>query len=93
MEDLTVLWRIICFLVVTNWFCCIEAANDDTRIVLCSCGIPPRNVYVIPECFRNVHHIYQLPDCLVAVVLVMPLEALRLTLAMVSSRSRFWASV
>ena len=35
---------------------------------------------------RNVTHISQLPDYLVAVALEMPLEALRLLLAMISSR-------
>ena len=81
IADLTVPWRSICFLIVPNWFCRTEAANDDISIVLCSCGIPPRNSSAIPEFLRNVHHIYQLPDCLVAVALEMPLEALRLPLA------------
>ena len=49
----------LCF---RNWFCCTEAANDDTRIVFCYCGIPPRNLSVISECLRNVPHISQLPD-------------------------------
>ena len=62
------------FLVVTNWFRCTEAVNDDTRIVLCSCGIPPMNSYVIPECLRNFPHLSQFPDCLVAVALAMLLE-------------------
>ena len=48
MADLTVPWRIICFLVVTDWFLCTEAANDDMRIVLCSCGTPPRNLSAMP---------------------------------------------
>ena len=74
------------FLVVPNWFCSTEEANDDTRIVLCSFGNPPSNSPVIPECLRNVHHLYQLPDCLVAVDLVMLLEASSLTLDMISSR-------
>ena len=49
-------------------------------------GSPPRNSSVIPECLRNVHHLYQLTDCLVAVALVMPLEAPRMPLAMISRR-------
>ena len=84
MADLTVPWRNISFLVVPNWFLRTEAANDDTRIFLCTCGIPPSNSSVMPECLRNVHHLYQLPDCLVAVALAMPLDALRLPLAIIS---------
>ena len=86
MSDLTVPWRSICFLVFPEWFRCTGAANDDTRIVFCACGIPSRNLSVIPECWRNVPHLSQLPECLVAVALTMPLEALRLPLAMISSR-------
>ena len=41
---------------------------------------------MILECWKNVLHLYQLPDCLVAVALAMPLEALRLKLAMISRR-------
>ena len=52
MADLTVLWRSVCFFVVTNWFLCTDAANDDTMIVLCSCGIPPNTFSVIPEFVR-----------------------------------------
>ena len=47
---------------------------------------PPRNYFAITEFLRNVYHLYQLPECLVAVALVMPLEALRLPLAMISRR-------
>ena len=39
-------------------------------------------------CLSNVHHLYQFPNCLVALALAMPLEASRLTLAMISSRKR-----
>ena len=49
-------------------------------------GPHPRNSSAITEYLRNVHHLYQLPDCLVAVALVMPLEALRLTIATISRR-------
>ena len=76
-----------------NWFRRTEAENDDIRIVFCACGIPPRNLSAIPECLRNVHHLYQFPDYLVAVALAMPLEASRLTLAMISSRKCSWAAV
>ena len=81
------------FLVVTNWFCCTEAVNDDTRIVLCSCGIPRRNSSAITECWRNVNHLYQLPDCLVTEALAMPLEASGLPLVMISRRNCSWAAV
>ena len=86
MADLTVPWRSICFLVVPNWFCHNEAANDDTRIVLFPCGIPYSNLSVIPECLRNMHHLYQLPDCLVALDLEMPLEVSRLPLEIIYRR-------
>ena len=49
-------------------------------------GFISRNLSVIPECLRNVPHLSQLPDCLVAVALAMPLEASRLPLAMISKR-------
>ena len=86
MADFTVLWRRTCFPVFPNWFRCTEAENDDTRIFFCACGIPSRNLSVIPECLSNIPHLYQLPECLVSVALVMPLEASRLPLAMISSR-------
>ena len=63
-----------------------EAANDDTRIVFCACGIPSMNLSIITECWRNVPHLYQLPDYFIAVALAMPLEASRLPLAMISRR-------
>ena len=80
------MWRSICFLVMTRWFCCTDAANYDTRIVFCYCGTPPRNSSAITECLRNVHHIYKLPYCLVAVALKIPLEALSLPLGMIPRR-------
>ena len=80
MVDLTFPWRSICFLIFPDCFCRTEAANDDTRIVFCAYGISSRNLSVIPECWRNVYHLSQLPDCLVAVALAMPLEASRLPL-------------
>ena len=59
--------------IVKNWFLRTDAENDDMMIVLRSFGIPPKNLYVIPECVRNLHHLYQLPECLAAVYLVMSL--------------------
>ena len=64
--------------------CRTEAANDDTRIVFCACGIPSRVLSVILECLRNITHLSQLPECLVAVAFAMPLEASRLPLVMIS---------
>ena len=86
MADLAVLWRSIYFFVVPNWFLCTDAANDDTMIVLCSCGIPFKHLSMIPECVSNVHHLSLLPDFLVAVDLEMTLVASRLSLAMISRR-------
>ena len=57
IEYLTVPWRSVCFLVVLNWFLCTDAANDNTSIVLCSCGIPPKHFSVMPECVRKFHHL------------------------------------
>ena len=51
VADLTVPWKIICFLVVPNWFLCTEVVNDDTRIFLCYCGVSPRNLSAVPESF------------------------------------------
>ena len=45
------------FFVVQKWFHCIDETNDNTMIVLCSCGIPHNNLPVMPECVRNVQHI------------------------------------
>ena len=86
MAELTVPWRITCFPVFPNWFRRTEAANDETRIFLFACGIPSRNLSVIPECLGNITHLSQLPECLVAVGLAMLLEASRLPLAMISRR-------
>ena len=89
MADLTVTWRSICFLVFPNWFIRTDATNDDTRIVFCACGIPSRHLSVIPVFWRNVPHLYQFPEYLVAVALVMPLEASRLPIGMISRRYFF----
>ena len=80
MENLTITWRSVCFLIVPNCFLRTDADNDDTGIVLCSCGTPPKNFSVMPECVRNVHYLSQLPDFLVAVDLAILLVALRLPL-------------
>ena len=89
MADLTVPWRSIFFLVVTNWFLCNEVANDDTRTILCSCGTPPKTLSAMPEFVRNMHHLSHFPDCLVAVDLAMLLVTLRMLLAMIFSRESF----
>ena len=65
---------------------CTGEANYDTRVVVCSYGIPPSNFSAMPECLINVHHLYQLPDFFVAVALAMPLDMLSLKLAMISRR-------
>ena len=86
MADLIVLWRSICFHVFTNWFLRTEAANYDTRVSSALVGPPPRNLFAIPVCLRNVPNLYQFPDCLFAVVLAMPLKESRLPLAIISRR-------
>ena len=58
------------FLVVPNWFRHTEAANDNTRISSAPVESPPSNLSAITVCLRTVHHLFQLPDCLVVVVLV-----------------------
>ena len=83
MMDLTFLWRSVCFFVLPNWFLCTAAVNDDTMIFLCCCGIPPKNLSVVPECVINVQHLSQLQDRLAAMYVVMPLVALRLPLVMI----------
>ena len=52
----------------------------------CYCGIPSKNLSVMAECFRNVHHLTQLPNCLDAVALVTLLVASRLPLVMIPRR-------
>ena len=74
------------FLVVSNWFLCTDAANDETRIFLCCFVIPPNNSSDMPECVSNVHHLYQLTDFLVVVALAMPLVPLSLPLSIISRR-------
>ena len=81
------------FYVVPNVFLCTDVANDDTMIVLCSCGIPPKNLYLMLARVINVHHLSQLPDCLVAMDLDMPLVASRLPLVAIPNRKCLWEYV
>ena len=83
---LTVLWRSLGLRVAPNWFLHTDAANEDTMIFFSPCGIPPRNVFVMAVCVRNVHHIYQLADCLVAVALAITSVVLRMLLVKISRR-------
>ena len=69
MEALTVLWRILDFFFVPNWFLCADSTNDDTSVVLALCWSPSRNFSSTSPCVNNVHHLYQFPDFLVAVAL------------------------
>ena len=86
MADLTVSWRSLGLRVVLNWFLRTDAANDDTRIILYTCGITYRNFSVMPVCARNVHHLSQFPDCLFVVDLAIPLVVLRMMLVKISKR-------
>ena len=76
----------MCFFVVTNWFLCTDVANYGTMLVLCYCGIPPKNFYGMPDCVRNVHHISKLPDFLAVVPLAVPLDVSRMTLMIIPKR-------
>ena len=69
MVALTVPWRILDFLIATNWFLCTDAVNDDTKIVFFPFEILSRNLFVMPVCVRNEHHLSQLPYGLVSVAL------------------------
>ena len=66
-EALPVLWRGLYFFIVPNRFLCTYAANDDTMIVLYPCGITARNMFLMPVCVSNVHHLSRLSDLLVTV--------------------------
>ena len=83
---LTVPWRSFCLHVAPNWFIRTDAENDDTSIFLCTCGILSSNLFLVPVCVVNVHHIYQLPDLLVAVALAIPLVLSRMLLVKISRR-------
>ena len=61
-------------------FVALRRANDDTRVSSDIVVSPPRNSFAIPVCLRNVTHLYQFPDSLVAVAVLMPLKASRLPL-------------
>ena len=54
---------------------------------------PPENLSVMLECVGNVHHIYQLLECLAAVDFAIILVASRLSLVMIPRRQSLWASV
>ena len=88
MTILTVPWRSFCFYVVSNWFICTYAKNYEKMIVLCCCGIPPNIFSMMPDSVINVHHLYQLPDCLDAVSLEFPLVALSRLLVMIPKKQR-----
>ena len=62
-------WRSLVLRTALNWFLHTDALNDDTRIVFSPFWIPSRNLFVMPVCVRNVHHISQFTDFLVAVAL------------------------
>ena len=85
-EDLTVPWSSLGLYVAPHWLLCTDAANDDTRIVFSSCGITLNNLFVMPVCVSNVHHISQLPDFLVAASLVITLVMLRMLLVKIYRR-------
>ena len=66
---MTVPWRILGLCVAPKWFICTDAMNDEKIILFSLYGIPSSNLFVMPVCVSNVHHLSQLPLCLVAVVL------------------------
>ena len=72
--------------IAPNWFLCADAANDDTGIVFYPCGIPSRNLFVMPVCVRNVHHISQFTDYLVAIALDIPLVVSMILLVKISRK-------
>ena len=61
------------FFVVPNWFLCTDAENYYTSVILSLCWIPSSNFSSMRVCVRNVHHVFQLTDSLVAVALNIPL--------------------
>ena len=71
---------------MTDFFLCTDAANYDTMIVLSPCGIPYINVFVMPVCAMNMHHISQFIGCLVAVDLTINPVVLRILLVKISRR-------
>ena len=83
---LTVLWKSLDLLVAPNWFLYTDTVNDYTRIFLYSCGIPSNNLFLMPVCVSNVHHLSQLPCCLVVLTLYIPLVVLRMPLVIISRR-------
>ena len=85
-EALTVTWSSLGLTVAPNYFLRTDTTNDDTMIVFSTCGIPFSNFFLMHVCERNVHHIYQFPDCLVAVALAITLVISRMLLAITSRR-------
>ena len=53
--------------VAPNCFLRTGSDNYDTSIVFSPCGIPSSNLFVMLVCVKNVHHLSQFPDFLVAV--------------------------
>ena len=83
---LTVTWRSLDLRVAPKSFLRTDVANDDTRIIFSSCGVTSRIFLMIPVCLRNVHHLSQLPDFLVAVDLLIPLVVSRMLIMKISRR-------
>ena len=84
--SLTVLWRSLDLFVVPNWFLCTDVSNDDTRILLSTCGIPYRNLFLMTMCVRNMQHLSHLLDCLATVTLAITSFVLRITLVKISRK-------
>ena len=50
-----------------KWLLCNDATNAFTRIGFSHCGVLSSNLFFMPVYVRNVNHIYQVSDSLVAV--------------------------
>ena len=74
-----------CFVNEFGFIIC-STANDETRVVLSPCGILSRYFSLTPACVSNVHHLKQLPDCLVVVIFYIPLVVSRMLLSTIPSR-------
>ena len=84
-EALTVPWRSLGLGVAPKRFICTDAVNDEKIIVCYTCGITSRSLFAMPVCVRNVHHLYQFPDCLVAFTLAIPSVVSRMLLVKIST--------
>ena len=62
-------------------------------IVWYPCGIPSRDLFVTPVCVRSVHHLYQWPEFLVTVMLVITLVMYMMILVIISNRNCIWVAV